>query len=170
MMKNKLVLILFLFAFGVTNAQKVKMKKGKVYVDKKEYLTYKKTDKGDVFSSLEGKVLFILTKKSIEIENPAVKNAGETNTIKSDIEAKLNRTTQSDNLGRGNKLTKKKEIKYLVVKYFTFNLEYETTLKKSKFVKAFYKAKVLNIAGVIDQGKANKLAAKMRKDISGKKK
>ncbi len=168
-MKNKIVMILFLIAFGVANAQKVKIKKGKVYVDKKEYLTVKKTKKGDAYSSLDGKVLFILKKESIEKKNANQINVqdSETNT---DIERKFDEVNgaSSDPQRRGNRYSKPKKVKYTVVKFFSFDLEYETTLKKAKIIKEFYKAEILNIAGVIDQVKARKVAAKMRKDISGK--
>jgi hypothetical protein len=169
-MKNKIVTIILLLAFGVTNSQKVKTKKGTVYVDKKEYLTVKSSKKGDVYSSLEGKVLFILKKESIEQKNANQINVDESDTG-TDIERKLNEVNGgSDPQRRGNRYSKPKKIKYVTVTFFSFDLTYETTLKKSKILKEFYKAKILNIAGVIDQVKARKVAAKMRKNVSGKKK
>jgi hypothetical protein len=170
-MKNKIIIIILLLAFGVTNAQKVKTKKGKVYIDKKEYLTVKSSKKGDVYSSLEGKVLFILKKGSVEKQNANQINVQDSETG-TDIEKKLNEVNgaSSDPQRRGNRYSKPKKIKYVTVTFFSFNLTYETTLKKSKILKEFYKAKILNIAGVIDQVKARKVAAKMRKNVSGKKK
>jgi len=167
-MKNKIVLMFFLVAFGVANAQKVKVKKGKVYVDKKEYLTVKSSKRGDVYSSLEGKVLFILKKESIEKENP---NKNVSNSTDDYTEKVLNRDSNaSDPQRRGNRYKALKKVNYVVVSFFSFDLTYETTLKKSSILKEFYKSRILNIAGVIDQVKANRLATKMRKDVSGKKK
>tara|TARA_R110002074_G_scaffold28069_2_gene81002 strand:+ start:2613 stop:3122 length:510 start_codon:yes stop_codon:yes gene_type:complete len=169
-MKNRIVLMVFLFSFCAIHAQKVKIKKGKVYVDKKEYLTVESSKKGDVYSSLEGKVLFILKKESIEKENANQINVQATATG-TDIEKKLNQVngSSSDPLRRGNRYAKPKKINFIKVSFFTFDLQYETTLKDSKILKEFYNAEILNIAGVIDQVKAKRVAAKMRKEISKKK-
>lgn len=169
-MKNRIVLMVFLFSFCVIHAQKVKIKKGKVYVDKKEYLTVESSKKGEVYSSLEGKVLFILKKESIQKENANQINVQATATG-TDIEKKLNQVngSSSDPLRRGNRYAKPKKINFIKVSFFTFNLQYETTLKDSKILKEFYNAEILNIAGVIDQVKAKRVAAKMRKEISKKK-
>ena len=169
-MKNKILLILFLVAIGTSNAQKVKVKKGKVYVDKKEYLTVKSSKKGDVYSSLEGKVLFILKKESIEKENANQINV-QNSATGTDIEKKFNQVNGgSDPQRRGNRYAKPKKVNYVVMSFFSFDLKFETTLSKSKILKQFYKEKILNIAGVIDQVKAERFAADIGKDISGKKK
>jgi len=169
-MKNRIVLMVFLFSFCAIHAQKVKIKKGKVYVDKKEYLTVESTKKGEVYSSLEGKVLFILKKETIEKENPNQINVQATATG-TDIEKKLNQVngSSSDPQRRGNRYAKPKKINFIKVSFFTFDLQYETTLKTSKILKEFYKSKILNIAGVIDQVKARRAAARMRKEISKRK-
>jgi len=169
-MKNRIVLMVFLFSFCAIHAQKVKIKKGKVYVDKKEYLTVETTKKGEMYSSLEGKALFILKKESIEKENANQINVQATATG-TDIEKKLNQVngSSSDPLRRGNRYAKPKKINFIKVSFFTFDLQYETTLKDSKILKEFYNAEILNIAGVIDQVKARRVAAKMRKEISKKK-
>jgi hypothetical protein len=162
-MKRIIVTLLLLASFGIVTAQKVKMKKGKVFIDKKEYLTYK----GDVFYSLNGVPLFTLKKETVEKVNP---NKNDLNTVNSDVQTYSNRDSNAnDPQRRGNRYTKPQKVKYVTVKFNTFSLEYETTLSKSKILKEFYNSKVLNAAGLVDQEVAEAVAAKLKKDISGKK-
>ena len=161
-MRTTIAVLALLLSFGVMNAQKVKMKKGKVYVDKKEYLTYE----GDVFFSLEGARLFVLEKGTIEKENP---NKNSSNTVNSDVQDYTTRDSNgSDPQRRGDRYTKPKKVKYVVVSFNGFKLEYETTLSKSKLIKEFYNSKVINVAGVVDQRVAKAVAYKISKDITGK--
>ena len=161
-MRTTIAVLALLLSFGVVNAQKVKMKKGKVYVDKKEYLAYE----GDVFYSLDGVRLFTLVKETIEKENPNQINVQE---AENDVQRRLNEVSNgSDPQRRGNRYTKPKKIKYVIVTFNRFKLEYETSLTKSKIIKEFYNSKVINIAGVVDQRVAKAVAYKISKDITGK--
>ena len=161
-MRTTIAILALLLSFGVMNAQKVKMKKGKVYVDKKEYLTYE----GDVFYSLDGIRLFTLEKETIEKVNP---NKNTLNTVSSDVQDYTNTDSNgSDPQRRGNRYSKPKKVKYVIVSFNRFKLEYETSLTKSKIIKEFYNSKVINVAGIVDQRVAKAVAYKISKDITGK--
>jgi len=162
MKKNVILLIISLITFSI-NAQKVKLKKGKVYVDKKEYLTYKK----NVYYTLDGAPLFTIKKESVEKDNL---NTDKTDQLRidSDVTRRINRTSDSDPQRRGDRNTKKRKIKFSVVKFVGFDLEFETSLSKSKILKEFYKKEVVNIANRVDQEIAYKVASRIRKDITGK--
>ena len=107
------------------------MKKGKVYVDKKEYLTYE----GDVFYSLDGVRLFTLEKQTIEKANP---NKNTLNTVSSDVQDYTNTDSNgSDPQRRGNRYSKPKKVFFVIVAFNRFKLEYETRMRKSKITKEF---------------------------------
>lgn len=161
-MRTTIAVLALLLSFGVVNAQKVKMKKGKIYVDKKEYLTYE----GDVFYSLDGVRLFTLEKQTIEKANP---NKNTLNTVSSDVQDYTNTDSNgSDPQRRGNRYSKPKKVKFVIVSFNRFKLEYETSLTKSKIIKEFYNSKVINVAGIVDQRVAKAVAYKISKDITGK--
>ena len=163
-MKKTCLIILLFLGFGWTNAQSIKIKNGKVIVDKKNYLTYK----GDVFYSLDGLPLFTLQKETVEKENP---NKNDLNTANSDLQTY---TTQDSNASdpqrRGNRYSKPKKVKYVIVRFSGFSLEYESTLSVSKILKEFYQSNVVNAAGIIDQETAKAVAYRISKNVSGKRK
>jgi hypothetical protein len=143
-MKKVVYIIVLFLGMGTLHAQKVKMKKGKVLVDKKEYLTY---ERNKFFS--KGLEVFTLEKQTIEKENP-----------------NKNQYNASDpQLGDRYKPVK---VRFLIVKFKQFSLEYETTLSKSKLIKHFYKEKIINDSGMVDKDKARAIAKEISKPITGK--
>lgn len=165
---KRLLLVCLLCAPMMGLAQKVKIKKGKVYVDKKEVLQYERTDLGNVYKTLDGKNLFRFTKESIEVANS---NKNVNNSIDRDAE-RLNElnSNQSDPLRRGNRYEKKRKISYIVVSFYDQKLEFETTLSAAKIIREFYREKVINESGLLIPVRARLLAKKMAKDVSGKRK
>ena len=143
-MKKLLIILVLFLGVGTVSAQKVKMKKGKVLVDKEEYLTYKRNK---FFS--KGLEVFTIEKQTIEKENP---NKNQYN---------------SSDPQRGDRYQPVK-VRFSIVKFKQFKLEYETKLSKSKLIKEFYKKKVINDAGIVDQEKARAIAKEISKEISGK--
>lgn len=165
---KKTLLLLFLIAPLMAGAQKVKIKKGKVFVDKKETLQYESTKLGTVYKTLDGKNLFRFKKESMEKENP---NKNGNNTINRDAE-RLNElnSNQSDPIRRGDRYEKKTKINYIIVSFYDLKLEYETTMSASKIIREFYKKKVLMEDGLFNPGNAQIVAKKMAKDLTGTRK
>jgi hypothetical protein len=143
-MKNVVMLIVLFLGIGIASAQKVKMKKGKVLIDSEEFLTYKK-DKF-FFKGLE---VFTLEKQTVEKENP---NQNQFN---------------SSDPRRGDRY-KPVKVRFLVVKFKQFKLEYETTLSKSKLIKQFFQNKMISDGGIVDEKKARAIARGISKEITGK--
>lgn len=61
-MRKQLLFIVFILMTTIVSAQKVKFKKNKIFVDKKEFLTY---EKGGVFGAIEYDLTEINSKKRI---------------------------------------------------------------------------------------------------------
>ena len=165
---KKALLLVFLAIPFLTTAQKVKVKKGKVFVDKKETLIYETTKLGTVYKTLDGKPLFRLTKESVEKANP---NKNKSNTAEGDYLRRQDYdSNQTDALRRGNRYKSKIKVNYLVVSFYGQKLEYETTLSVSKLIRQFYSEKVINESGLVIPIRAELLAKKIAKDVSGKRK
>lgn len=143
-MKKLLFVIVLFLGIGTISAQKVKMKKGKVLVDSEEYLTYKRNK---FFS--KGLEVFTIEKKTIEKENP-------------------NKNQYNDSDPQRSDRYKPIKVRFSIVKFKQFTLEYETSLSKSKLIKEFYKNKVVNDSGIVDKDKARKVAKSVSKEITGK--
>lgn len=165
---RKLVFVAFLLAPFFLLAQKVKIKKGKVFVDKKETLQYEKTKLGTVYKTLDGKLLFRFKKESVEKANP---NKNGMNSIDKDSE-RLNQlnANQSDPIRRGDRYDKKQKVSFFIVSFYDLKLEYETTLSASKIIREFYRKKVLMPDGLFNPGNARIVAKNMAKDVTGKRK
>lgn len=160
---KKLLILFFLIASVSVNGQKVKIKKGKVFIDKKEALTYEKTKLGTVYSSLDGVNLFRLKRETIEKDNP---NQNAFNT--SDDPSKMQNAAAnlSDPIRRGNRYAKKKKVNYNIVSFSKFKLEFETTLSAAKLIREFVQEKVIQ-DGRVDMILARQVADKLKKNISG---
>lgn len=165
---KKVLYILFFIVPLIASAQKVKIKNGKVFVDKKEALVYEESKLGTVYKTLEGKNLFRFKRESIEKANP---NKNINNSIDRDSE-RLNdlNSNQSDPTRRGDRYEKPKKVNYIIVSFYDLKLEYETTLSASKIIREFYSKKVLMEDGLFNPANAQIVAKKMAKDVTGKRK
>ncbi len=167
-MKKIVLLFLFVLPLSIV-AQKVKIKKDKVYIDKKETLQYENTKRGTIYKTLDGKPLFRLKKETIEKENPN-KNVNNTNGNTNPQSVSNIGSNSSDPQRRGNRYQKKIKVNYFVVSFSKLKLEYETTLSASKIIREFCKKKVILKDGLFIPGNAEIVAKKMAKDITGKRK
>jgi hypothetical protein len=143
-MKKALFIIVLFLGIGVVHAQKVKMKKGKVLVDKEAYLTYKRNK---FFS--KGLEVFTIEKQTIEKENP---NQNQYNSSDPQLKDRY----------------KPIKVRFYVVKFKQFKLEYETSLSKLKLIKEFYTEKLINASGIVNEEKARAIARRISKPITGK--
>ncbi len=137
-------------------AQKVKIKDGNVFVDKKEYLTYK----GDAFYTYDGVRLFSVTRKIEEYSDNNMSSADQIST--------RSRTLTSNPqlvVSRSNNTVRK--VRYYLVKFALFDLEFETSLNAKKVIKGFYNAELINEKGLVDESKAWNFAKLTHKNISG---
>lgn len=167
----KKIVLLFLFVIPLfAGAQKVKIKKGKVYVDKKEALIYENTKLGTVYKSLDGTPLFRTKKESVEKENPNKNVWNSTDDNGNSLSVTNVGSNPSDPQRRGNRYKKKVKVNYTVVSFSKMKLEYETTLSTSKIIKEFFSKNVILSDGVFNPGNARVVAKKMAKNITGKRK
>jgi hypothetical protein len=144
----KIILIFSFVFFGFNaNAQKVKIKKGTAYVDKKEYLKF---DDCGTFSesctimNLEEEEVIVLQYHSFEKPNPIPRNPKSKAPYQSMV-------TES----------------YAELRFLDIELECEIQLTKKKLVKALYKSKVFNEDGSINKENAKKFARKHHRNVSG---
>ena len=135
-MKNLILLLLFFLSFSVMSAQKIKMKNGIVYVDKKESLKYDKNG----FYTLDGVRLFTIKR----------------------VKAKVPSDLHSDGMSRNI------EIVYTKVKFSMFDLEFETDIREKKLIRGFYREKVINQKGLIDESKAWEFVRLRHKNMSAR--
>ena len=144
--KAIVIALLMIFALNAS-AQKVKIKKGTAYVDKKEYLKF---DDCGTFSesctimNLEEEEVIVLQYHSFEKPNPTPRNPKSRAPYQSMV-------TES----------------YAELRFLDLELECEVQLSKKKLVKALYKSKVFNEDGSINQENAKKFARKYHRNVSG---
>ena len=147
---KKLLSAMLLLSFTVLSAQKVKMKNGTVYVNQKEFLKYK----GDAFYTFDGVRLFTITKETVEVQF----NNNHSNVISSN-------TTNAQLLA--SRVSRTQKLQYKLVKFHLFKLEYETNENKKKIIRQFYRAKLINDKGIVDQSRAFNFAQLAHQNISG---
>jgi len=142
-MRILIFLTFFLISLGQVNAQKIKAKKGIISVDKKEFLKY--DDEFDNISllTLNGDEFAII--KEYSFEKPRKKNPNNPNDWK-----------------YGDTTT----VRYYLISFTNFDLEFETDLKLKKVYSAFYKYKLIENGNVSKQN-AKRIGAKISKEISG---
>jgi hypothetical protein len=147
-MKTKLlILISVLFATSYnSNAQKVKIKKGIVSVDDKEYLKTNKDYGNEIISTLDGKDIIKLEWNSFDVPNPARNNANDP--------ARYNYPATIKNW-------------YAVASFLDFNITFETELSQKNIFEALYKDKVVDESGKVNEENAKSLAKKIHKNVSG---
>jgi len=145
---TKVIVVALLMIFALNaSAQKVKIKKGTAYVDKKEYLKF---DDCGTFSesctimNLEEEEVIVLQYHSFEKPNPTPRNPKSRAPYQSMV-------TES----------------YAELRFLDLELECEVQLSKKKLVKALYKSKVFNEDGSINQENAKKFARKYHRNVSG---
>ena len=152
---KKLIIVLMLLSSATVVAQKIKMKKGTVYVDKKPFLTYK----GDVFYTFDGVKLFSITKESILVD------ANSNDEYDQVVTQSRRNTSDAQQMVSASTLPKKK--KFMLVKFAMFDLEFETNITKTKILREFYRNQLVNSKGLIDENKALELAKIRHQNISG---
>ena len=165
----KKIIPFLVFAVSISCfAQKVKIKKGKVYVDKVVKLHTETTKLGTVYKTLDGKNLFRFERDEVFQKNP---NKNVSNSINKDAELRYQQeANQSDPIRRGDRYEKPKKTKFYIVSFYDLKLEFETTLSSSKIIKEFYKTGVITDDGLVIPVRAKLVAKSMAKDISGKRK
>jgi len=145
-MKTRVLTILMCLCWGVINAQKVKIKKDVVYVDKVEYLKIDDEFGSETVQTLDGKDILTFKKYSFDKPNPARNNRNDPNRYKYPA------TISSS---------------YYVVSFLDFDLEYETDLTRKKIFLAFYKYNLLDDSNKVNEENAHKIGQKISKEVSG---
>jgi len=145
-MKAKILTIIILFVCGIASAQKVKIKKGTVYIDKQEYLTIDNEFGNETILTLDGAEILILKVYSFDKPNPARNNTHNPNRYKYPATVKEY---------------------YYVISFLDFELEYETDLSKKKLFLAFYKYNLLDELNRVNEDNAKRIGQKISKNISG---
>lgn len=145
----KLKLFVFAILFGMigmqsVTAQKVKIKKGIIYVDKSEFLKYDDEFNNIALQKADGTEFAIL--KQYTFEKPRKKNPNN-----------------PQDWRYGDTIT----VKYYVITFTDFDLEYETDLSLKKIYGAFYKYKLIDAESNISEENAKKIGSKISKEISG---
>lgn len=145
-MKKLCFLIVFLTISFSNYAQKVKIKKGTVYVDKKDFLKIDREFGNETVSSLDDEVIFTIKYYSFDKPNPARNNTNDPNRFKYPAMLKQH---------------------YSVISFLDFDLEYETDLSRKKLFKAMYKYKLMAKDGKVNEKNAKKIGQLISKEISG---
>ncbi|GEM_PF-5079687 len=147
MIKNLLsIFLLFLVATTAVHAQKIKVKKGLITVDGIEYLKTNKDYGNEIISNLEDKNLIKVEWHSFDVPNPAYNNMNDPK-----------RTSYP-------KTTKKW---YAVATFMDENITFETDLPAKRIYEALYKDGVIEEQGTVNKEKAEALAKKIHKNVSG---
>lgn len=144
---KKIIFLCLFAAFSLTlSAQKIKIKKGTVYVDKKPFLKIDKEFGNRTITTLDGEVLFAIKNYSYDKPNPARNNPSDPNRMK----------YPATILGY-----------YNVITFLDMDLTYETELPQKKLFKAMYKYKLLDDNGKLNKKNAQKIAVLISKEVSG---
>lgn len=149
---RKIIMVLVLLSTVTVSAQKIKLKEGIVYVNKEPFLKYE----GNSYYTFDMVRLFSITNEVIKVEDDQ---------YNSNVTKSRRNPSDSQQLSGTSPITKKK--KFRLVKFAIFDLEFETTLSKTKILKEFYQKKVVNAKGLIDQNKAQNFATIRHKNVSG---
>lgn len=145
-MKKLGILIVLLALSFSTYAQKIKIKKGTVYVNKKEFLKIDREFGNETVTSLDDEVIFTIKYYSFDKPNPARNNTNDPNRFKYPAMIKQH---------------------YSVISFLDFDLKYETNLTRKKLFKAMYKYKLMTKDNKVSENNARKIGELISKEISG---
>jgi hypothetical protein len=148
MMKNGILLVLTFILLNSLSlqAQKVKIKKGIVEVNKEEWLKINNDYGNEIISTLSGEDLIKVEWVKYQAPNPARNN--------------------TNNPGRHN-YSETVTRRYAEVTFLEHNIVFETKLPIRKFLEAFYKENAISKEGEVDREKSASLAEKIHQNISG---
>lgn len=144
---KKFVLLFFFSALSLSiSAQKIKIKKGTVYVDKIPFLKIDKEFGNKTITTLDDEIIFAIKDYSYDKPNPARNNMNDPNRM----------NYPATILGY-----------YNVITFLDLDLTYETELGPKKLFKAMYKYKLLDENGKVNAKNARKIAVLISKEVSG---
>ena len=144
-MKHLLIVLMIVPALTL-HAQKVRIKKGIVYVDNVEYMKVNKDFGNEVVSMLNDKQILKFEWHSFDAPNPAHRN--------------------TNNPGRHNYPATRK-VRYAIVSFLDYPITFETDQSMRTVLRGFFIDKVVDAEGNVDVEKAKAIAKKIHKNVSG---
>lgn len=129
-----------------TEAQEIKVKKGIVYVDNVATLKINTDYGNEIVTTMDGKDLMKIETVTYDIPNPARNNVSDPNRYSYPATVKRS---------------------YHLVSFIDANISFETNLSEKNIFEAIMKDQVIEKDGSIHVEKAERLAKKVHKNISG---